>query len=185
MILADYKIRGGKFHVAGPSNGGIAAMHVAGAYPQYFISVTAFPGYMWQPSRAKLDAISKLCVFLYVGELDEYHWHDEMKREAEYLSSKGTLARYTVEQGQPHRLATLAGEHAGRLFDGFEEASPVAGEVLVEQDVAFPVLNAEIEGAGVQVDPAVVLMLASIEAHGSPPGLDVRSLSTFCLPTSR
>jgi predicted esterase len=122
MILADYKIEGGKFHIAGPSNGGIAALHVAGANPQYFLSATAFPGYMWQPTPAKLLAISKICVFMYVGELDEYMWHGEMKKEVEFLQSKGDLARYSVEKGQPHRLDTLAGANAGRLFDGFEIA---------------------------------------------------------------
>jgi poly(3-hydroxybutyrate) depolymerase len=120
-ILADYKIQDNKFHIAGPSNGGIAAFHVAAANPQYFLSVTAFPGYMWQPSMAKLEAISKMCVFMYVGENDEYMWHPEMKKEAELLRSKGTVARYSVEKGQPHRLETLAGANAGRLFDGFEE----------------------------------------------------------------
>ena len=121
LILADYKIQDGKFHIAGPSNGGIAAFHVAAANPQYFLSVTAFPGYMWEPSPAKLQAISKMCVFMYVGENDPYMWHSEMKKEAEWLSSKGTVARYTVEKGQPHRMETLAGANAGRLFDGFEE----------------------------------------------------------------
>jgi poly(3-hydroxybutyrate) depolymerase len=121
MILADYKIEGGKFHIAGPSNGGIAAFHVAAANPQYFASVTAFPGYMWQPTTAKLQAISKMCVFMYVGENDEYRWHDEMKEEAEFLRSKGTVARYSVEKGQPHRLETLAGANATRLFDNFDE----------------------------------------------------------------
>jgi predicted esterase len=121
MILADYKIQDGKFHIAGPSNGGIAAFHVAAANPQYFLSVTAFPGYMWEPTPAKLLAISKMCVFMYVGENDEYRWHGEMQREAEFLRAKGTVARYTVEKGQPHRLDTLAGANAGRLFDGFEE----------------------------------------------------------------
>jgi predicted esterase len=120
-ILADYKIADGKFHIAGPSNGGIAAFHVAALNPQYFASVTAFPGYMWQPTPQKLMAISKMCVFMYVGENDEYRWHDEMQREAEFLRSKGTVAHYTVEKGQPHRLETLAGEHARRLFDGFEQ----------------------------------------------------------------
>jgi predicted esterase len=127
QILADYKIEGGKFHIAGPSNGGIAAMHVAAANPQYFRSVTAFPGYLWEPTTAKLQALSKICVFMYVGENDEYRWHDEMKREAEFLRSKGDIARYTVEKGQPHRLETLAGEHASRLFDGFEEARKGCG----------------------------------------------------------
>jgi len=121
MILADYKIQGGKFHIAGVSNGGIASMHIAAANPQYFLSVTAFPGYLWEPSRAKLDRMSKMCVFMYVGENDEYMWHDEMKAEVEYLRAKGTVARYTVEKGQPHRLDTLAGPNAKRLFEGFEE----------------------------------------------------------------
>jgi poly(3-hydroxybutyrate) depolymerase len=120
-ILADYKIQDGKFHIAGPSNGGISAFHVAAANPQYFLSVTAFPGYMWEPTPAKLQAISKMCVFMYVGENDEYRWHDEMKSEAEFLRARGTVARYTVEQGQPHRLETLAGPGAARLFGGFEE----------------------------------------------------------------
>ncbi len=123
MIAQDYKIRDGKFHIAGPSNGGIASLHVAAANPERFLSVTAFPGYMWEPSAAKLQAISKLCVFMYVGEFDPYMWHGEMKAEAEYLRSLGTLARYSVEAGQPHRLETLAGANAGRLFDGFEQAA--------------------------------------------------------------
>jgi poly(3-hydroxybutyrate) depolymerase len=121
-IMVDDPIVGGRFLIAGPSNGGIAAMHVAAAQPQYFRSVTAFPGYLWEPSPAKLQALSHICVFMYVGEHDEYRWHEEMKREAEFLRSKGDLARYTVEKGQPHRLETLAGDHAARLFEGFEEA---------------------------------------------------------------
>jgi poly(3-hydroxybutyrate) depolymerase len=122
MILADYRIQDGKFHIAGPSNGGIASFHVAAANPQYFLTITAFPGYMWEPTAAKLQSISKMCVFMYVGELDEYMWHGEMKKEAEFLRSRGSVARYTVEKGQPHRMETLAGASAGRLFDGFEEA---------------------------------------------------------------
>jgi poly(3-hydroxybutyrate) depolymerase len=121
MILADYKIQDNKFHIAGPSNGGIASLHVAAANPEYFLSVTAFPGYMWEPTPLKLRAISKMCVFMYVGEFDEYRWHDEMKREVDVLRAGGTVARYTVEKGQPHRLETLAGDNAARLFDGFEE----------------------------------------------------------------
>src|SRR6516165_8375181 len=122
MILADYKIQDNKFHVAGPSNGGIAALHVAAANPEYFLTVTAFPGYLWQPNIPRLIALEEMCVFMYVGEFDPYMWHSEMKREAEFLRATGAVARYTVEKDQPHRLDTLAGANAGRLFDGFEEA---------------------------------------------------------------
>lgn len=122
-ILSAYKIQGGTFHIAGPSNGGIAAMHVAAAQPSFFRSVTAFPGYLWQPSEARLRAVANLCVFLYVGEFDEYRWHQEMENEVAFLRTLGTRARYTVEKGQPHRIETLAGPNARRLFDGFEEAA--------------------------------------------------------------
>jgi len=122
LVLADYHIADGTFHIIGPSNGGIAAFHVAARNPQYFRSITAFPGYMWDSSRAKLLAISKMCVFMYVGELDEYNWHGEMQREADVLKSMGGFARYTVEKGQPHGIATLAGPNASRLFDDFDLA---------------------------------------------------------------
>ena len=121
-ILAAHKIEGGKFHVAGPSNGGIAAMHVAAKYPQYFLSATAFPGYLWQPTPAKLANLEGICVYLYIGENDDYRWHGEMEREAQVLRSRGSVAQYTVEKGQPHRLETLAGTGASRLFEGFEAA---------------------------------------------------------------
>jgi hypothetical protein len=98
-------------------------MHVVAVHPSYFRSVTAFPGYMWQPSETKLRAIANLCVFLYVGEFDEYRWHKEMENEVAFLRALGTTAHYTVEKGQPHRIETLAGPNAKRLFDGFEEAS--------------------------------------------------------------
>jgi len=122
MVRADYKIQDGKFHIAGPSNGGIAAFHLAAQNPNDFLSVTVFPGYMWERTGAKLRLISELCVFMYVGEFDRYMWHDEMELEAEFLRSLGTRARYTVEEGQPHGIETLVGEYAGRLFDGFAEA---------------------------------------------------------------
>jgi predicted peptidase len=122
MMLADYRIENNKFHVAGPSNGGIAALEAAAAYPEYFASVTAFPGYLVGSRETKLKALSKLCVFMYVGELDDDIWHDEMSQEAGFLRSIGGIAHYTIEKNQPHGIQTLAGANAGRLFDGFEQA---------------------------------------------------------------
>jgi poly(3-hydroxybutyrate) depolymerase len=115
-VLGEYKVEGGKFHIAGVSNGGISALHLAAQNPEYYLSATAFPGFMWEATKAKMQAVSKMCVFMYVGENDEYRWH-----EVEYLNSLGTVARYTVEKGQPHRIETLAGAKAARLFDGFAE----------------------------------------------------------------
>jgi S-formylglutathione hydrolase FrmB len=54
--LVDYKIRDNKFHIAGPSNGGIASFHVASLNPDYFLSITEFPGYLWEETPAHIQA---------------------------------------------------------------------------------------------------------------------------------
>jgi len=128
QILADYKIQDNKFHIAGPSNGGIASFHVASLNPEYFLSITAFPGYLWEPTAAHIQAISKMCINMFVGELDPMGWQDLMQQQASEFSAQGMTARYTVEKGQPHRLETLAGPNAGRLFDLFEQAKHGCGK---------------------------------------------------------
>jgi predicted peptidase len=127
QILADYKIRDNKFHVAGPSNGGIASFHVASLNPQYFLSIIAFPGYLWEDTPAHVQAISKMCVHMFVGELDPMGWQPLMQKQAAEFRAKGIRATYTVEKGQPHRLETLAGPGASRLFDLFDQASHGCG----------------------------------------------------------
>lgn len=128
QILADYKIQDNKFHIAGPSNGGIAAFHVASLNPQYFLSITAFPGYLWEKTPAHIQAISKMCINMFVGELDPMGWQDLMRKQASEFRAKGMTAQYTVEKGQPHRLETLAGPNASRLFDLFEQAKHGCGK---------------------------------------------------------
>jgi S-formylglutathione hydrolase FrmB len=52
------------------SNGGISSFHVASLNPQYFVSITAFPGYLWEATPAHVQAISKMCIktlFSYVN----------------------------------------------------------------------------------------------------------------------
>ena len=97
-------------------------MHVAAKHPEYFLSATAYPGYLWQPTEAKLRKLEGICAYFYVGEHDEYRWHGEMEREADFLRSRGSVAEFSEEKGQPHRIETLAGAGASRLFDGFETA---------------------------------------------------------------
>jgi predicted peptidase len=121
-ILADYKIRDNKFHIAGPSNGGIAAFHVASLNPDYFLSITAFPGYLWEETPAHIQAISKMCISMFVGELDPMGWQPLMQKQTAEFRAKGMTATYTVEKGQPHRLETLAGPNAARLFDIIDQA---------------------------------------------------------------
>src|SRR6202167_719790 len=128
LILADYKIQDNKFNIAGPSNGGIAAFHVASLNAEYFLLITAFPRYLCEETPAHIQAISKMCINMFVGELDPMGWQPLMQKQAAEFRAKGMTANYTVEKGQPHRLDTLAGPGAARLFDLFEQAKHGCGK---------------------------------------------------------
>ena len=55
-ILGDYNVLDKKFHIAGVSNGGISAFHIAAMYPQYFWSVTGLPGFLPQSAPERVRA---------------------------------------------------------------------------------------------------------------------------------
>lgn len=120
-ILAVYRIKGGKFRAAGLSNGGISAFEVASLYPQYFVSITAFPGYLLFPTSEHIAAISKMCIHMFVGEDDELGFDQPMQQEAAEFRKRGMPLTYKVEKGQTHRIETLSGSGAARLFDQFDQ----------------------------------------------------------------
>jgi poly(3-hydroxybutyrate) depolymerase len=120
-ILADYKIEDNKFHSAGMSNGGISAFHVAASHPQYFVSITGFPGYLPEANAARLKNISGMCISMYVGGLDS-GWKEDMEKQSTGFRKMGMNVKFSAEKGQSHRIETLAGDGAARLFNGFDEA---------------------------------------------------------------
>jgi poly(3-hydroxybutyrate) depolymerase len=120
-LMTDFKVDGGKFHIAGMSNGGLSAFHIAAMYPQYFLSVTGFPGYLIDPTAGRVKALAGMCINMHAGELDP-EWRDAMKEQSEQFRALGYKVRFTVEQDQPHILQTLAGDGAARLFNQFDEA---------------------------------------------------------------
>lgn len=120
-ILADYKIERNKFHSAGRSNGGISAFHIAALHPEYFMSITAFPGYLTELTPSRLKAVSMMCLYMHVGALDP-EWRAQMRDQAQFFSEEGMKIQFTVEEGQEHSIETLAGAGSARLFDHFDDA---------------------------------------------------------------
>lgn len=120
-IVSTYKVENDKLLIAGPSNGGISAFHIAALYPTYFRSITAFPGYLPDPTPSRIRAIASLCIHMFVGQFDELGFDRPMQQQAQVFRQQNLALSYRVEMGQPHRLATLAGEGAGRLFDLFDQ----------------------------------------------------------------
>jgi predicted esterase len=120
-LLADYKILDNKFNAVGQSNGGRSAFKIAADYPQYFWSVTGFPGVLDGATPAKLDALAKMCVHMFVGEHDS-GWLEETRDQATALRARGAKVTFSVEKGESHVLGTVADQGAARLFDQFDAA---------------------------------------------------------------
>jgi poly(3-hydroxybutyrate) depolymerase len=122
QMLRDYKVETGKFHIAGRSNGGLSAFHIAASYPKYFRSLTGFPGLLEPATNARIEALRPLCIYMHVGENDS-GWRQPVKDQSEMLRQKGFKVHFTIEPGQEHSLETLAGTGSKRLFDQMEEAA--------------------------------------------------------------
>lgn len=122
QILKDYKVKGGKLFLAGHSNGGISAFHVATSYPQYFVSVTGYPGLLYGDDIGKVDALKSLCIFMHVGDRDT-GWRDEMRRQAEDFRKRGFHVQFDVETNQIHRLNVHTANLQNRLFEQLEQAA--------------------------------------------------------------
>jgi poly(3-hydroxybutyrate) depolymerase len=126
-ILADYKIQQNKLHIAGVSNGGLSAFHIASLYPQYFWSVTGLPGFLDDPSPEHLRALSKLCIYMYAGEMDP-GWLRSEQQQAAKFRSEGYKVEFNEEKGEGHVMRTLDGKGAARLFNQFEQARQGCGK---------------------------------------------------------
>jgi len=126
-LLADYKILDNKFHMAGVSNGGLSAFHIAASYPQYFWSVTGLPGFLLDPTPARVHALSKMCINMYAGELDT-DWLDSEKEQSARLRAQGLTVEFSEEKGEGHVMRTLDGDGAARLFKQFEQARHGCGK---------------------------------------------------------
>jgi predicted peptidase len=127
QLLSDYKIRDSKFHIAGMSNGGRSAFHIAASYPRYFWSVTGFPGYLPDATPERVAALANMCINMHVGELDS-GWRQQMQEQAAEFRAKGMTVRMTVEKGQSHVISSLTGEGAARLFEEIDEGRHGCGK---------------------------------------------------------
>jgi len=127
QLLGDYKVLDRKFHIAGVSNGGLSAFHIAATYPQYFWSVTGLPGLLDNATPARIHALAKLCIYMYAGENDP-DWLESEQQEAAQFSKQGFTVEFNEEKGEGHVMRTLDGDGALRLFKQFEQARHGCGK---------------------------------------------------------
>ena len=116
MILHNYKVAG-KIHIAGLSNGGISAFHVAARYAQYFSTLTGYPGLLDGPETRLAPAVKPMCIFMHVGDRDA-GWRSAMEAQSKDLAAKGFNIRFGVEKNEDHVIR--AADLAARMLDEIE-----------------------------------------------------------------
>lgn len=101
---------GGRFHLAGVSNGGRSAFRVAGLYPDRFQSLTVLPGF---PSTdedvSRLPRLAGMTIRMYAGGADR-DWADATRRTKERLAALGIPSSMEIFEGEGHVPDSLTGE---------------------------------------------------------------------------
>ena len=101
-VARKYKIEGGRFHIAGISNGGISAFRIAEDYPKRFCSLAAFPGLPAnERDFGRLADIHAMPMLLVVGEQDG-RWVGRMRETQEKISELGGAVSLHVLPGIGH-----------------------------------------------------------------------------------
>jgi pimeloyl-ACP methyl ester carboxylesterase len=109
---------GGRWHVAGPSNGGLSAFRFATDDPQRIASVIGLPGYPASPaSTTAVAALVDIPVVLFVGG-DDPSWLEPMEAFATSLREAGGDVSLTVRPGQGHVIQDLSADELLDVLEG-------------------------------------------------------------------
>jgi hypothetical protein len=123
-IAATYRAEGGKFHIAGYSNGGTSAFNIAGQFPDRFQSVTAFPGYAIPgPAFDRLGALRGMTITMFWGETDKGPARKYSLLTHDRLEELGIDSTIREFAGEPHIPPSLMGEAFMRHMDSLRPAS--------------------------------------------------------------
>jgi predicted peptidase len=120
-ILQNYPVANNKLHLTGHSNGGLSAFHIASLYPQYFISLTGYPGLLGDRNSEQLNALKDLCIFMHVGDQDP-NWRSAMNAQFQALQALEYAISFSVENNQVHRLNVRENDLQARLLNELESA---------------------------------------------------------------
>ena len=117
-IASEFQIEGGRFHVAGWSNGGRSAFRVALEHPSRVQSLVVLPG--GPPTDrdvALLDRLAGIPIRMFAGALDAA-WVDRMRDTEARLKELGIDVETTTLPGDGHVPASLDGDPIMELLEG-------------------------------------------------------------------
>jgi hypothetical protein len=116
------KPEGGRYHIAGVSNGGRSTFRIASLNPELFASALVFPGFPADPSDASsLADLARIPVAMFVGGNDP-GWIEPMSEARDTLISLGGTVTLDIRPGEGHIMSSLS--DGVDIFDFLDSVRP-------------------------------------------------------------
>jgi predicted esterase len=131
-VAKRFVAEGGHPHLAGISNGGRGAFHLAGLTPEAFLSMTCLPG-MPPEEAPDFERLASLPIALFAGG-DDAGWVAAAEKATEALRARGGAISLTVVAGEGH---VIGGDAAVPIFEHFRNLrARVHEEVAIRAAIA-------------------------------------------------
>lgn len=143
LAAAERVVRpeGGKWHVAGVSNGGISALRIAVAAPARVASVVAYPGYARPEERRRLRTLAGIPVRLLAGADESLSWREQMQltlSEGKRAGLDITLREFPAEG---HVLRSFRGADLITLLEEFRVKTGTSAPEAVDAAATLDALH--------------------------------------------
>ncbi|CAG1002584.1 hypothetical protein PHYC_03005 [Phycisphaerales bacterium] len=136
------KPENGLIHVAGVSNGGLAAFSLAIDQPGRFASLVVLPGAPASPAEfERLDRLKTVPVTMFVGENDSEFWLPQARSAAARLKDLDLECDLFEQSGQGHRLKI----DSAILFDALDARRPAARATRLAREGAMKAVAAVLD----------------------------------------
>jgi pimeloyl-ACP methyl ester carboxylesterase len=121
MILRDYKVLGGRIHVAGGSNGGVSAFHVASLYPKIFLVRQRIPGVFGRHNGPDCRS-PQAPMYLYARRRARRRLAEGHETAIRHVPSKGLFLGADC-RGESGRYVDFGPENTVHFFDDLDAAA--------------------------------------------------------------
>lgn len=117
-LATVYRPENGKYHIAGPSMGGVTTFRIAGQHPGLFASMIAMPGFATTSGDiANLSKLTHIPIHLFVGRQDAQAWIDGAHATESTLKDLNGIVSLEVLPDDGHLIQSISSDMLFELLN--------------------------------------------------------------------